>query len=1333
MGRTVRFDQVYVSSLDADPIEQEVLTTASAIITGEIEADEVVVSRIGISNTNPTKSFSVGADLFINAGQEIVLDVNKSIRTERVVVNDKMGVGTLNPTRTFEIQQAGADKVVVDTNDGTENLFIVSGNTLSTNLKTSSTFRVGEKLVADSSDSNVLHIGGNTFSTNVTVGTQLVVGTEVDPNSNSNVAIFENGNVVVQNGMLRVFGDVEFLGNLAITEAPDYTSVNNLVVSNAVIQMGTGNNGTYDTALLMVDQPNEANLFVGYTHSDKNFNLSRTFGGPETQTFTFDTSNTLNLYVHGELYTQNNFGIANTSPDFSLSVGSNLYINDTAGASNLLHANGYGYFEGLRIGDNGLTVGNLITLDADADVPMLVNSNIQVHGIQTTGSLPSGIANTTPTDSLSIGDKLFVNVHASSANTMTVEGNLVTGRLITQSIQVTDLSFMEGATGITASENIVIHADFDGEDTNSNVASIRAGPLGSNISSIDISGAKLTPDFQNITFKTKNTERVRIAADGKMGIANTAPSEALTIGGNLKINGSNAAIFGNVQTYMKSYADPALKQTKVESIVGSGKGLNFYASTTSTMGSPKLTILESSNVGVGTATPQGLLHTSGGTVFFNNPVTNSSGYSHLGTPLVVTNTSPIQGVADLGNVMHLTREGVGGTYDGARATFKIGKFDDTSLKSKTKLDIYLTDESYTDEKDILTLQSDGRVGIGSTTPGAHLEVIGTGIGNARENGILVHNQHGSGYGDAIVAAQTDLITGNSFASFIQSNQDSNPRGWSVGVTGVRDFRITRNEDVVSDSTNVGLYIDGTTRDVGIGTDVPRGKLEVDGNIVLGHQLTFGGVDTDQFSNTFIRERQYNIDGKSELVIFKGNETTGAGGPDRIRIIAPLHEFQTYDSAGLSQSEVEDAITNGTGVSSLLTINEGRVLIGTSTDPGGNSKLFINGGFEFPQDQKIITGSMDIFSTSTTPSRGIIETVEDTDLTFRNRTGGTATEFLRFTHEGLVGLGTSSPSTNVHIYSGVTTDIDVLKLESPGANTKTGILLNTNDNYGGYLRGFSSGSIHGTVLGGVNNGAESDGLHVIHTSNVGVGTSAPTEKFHVYDGTARVEHSSSNAVIQLKTTAGTSNIHGDVSGNVYITPQSGELFLESSVEVSGDLVIKGQFDFGEQVAIGLGGSTAQTDLHVGGGMITNSGQVACKRYSNVIVQSSPSENNTKTLTFENGAFYAKIVASLREYDEDKDNMSTLILEINGGTSDGTTPGSVISIGTKNIFGNVGTAYPWSSSVTTTENSITIQPLFLTNLGTPRKYKFDIFVELISSTGGRLVSIKSGTLTHATFTY
>ena len=83
MGRTVRFDQIFVSNMDADPTEQDILTTVRSIITSEIEADEIVVDRIGIANTVPTKSFSIGADLFMQSGQEVILDVSKTIKTAR--------------------------------------------------------------------------------------------------------------------------------------------------------------------------------------------------------------------------------------------------------------------------------------------------------------------------------------------------------------------------------------------------------------------------------------------------------------------------------------------------------------------------------------------------------------------------------------------------------------------------------------------------------------------------------------------------------------------------------------------------------------------------------------------------------------------------------------------------------------------------------------------------------------------------------------------------------------------------------------------------------------------------------------------------------------------------------------------------------------------------------------------------------------------------------------------------------------------------------------------------------------------------------------------------
>ena len=457
--------------MDADPTEQDILTTVRSIITSEIEADEIVVDRIGIANTAPTKSFSIGADLFMQSGQEIILDVSKTVKTARMNVTDKIGVKTTNPLHDFQV----GDNQEFFIGVGNRDLVTINCNVLASNLILTNQLELADKIKINNSDSNVLHVTGNTFTTNATVGSFLSVGNELDPDTDSNVAVFENGNVIVRNGVLRIFGNTEMVGNLSITEIPDYLQVNSLVISNAVIQMATdptntgafsGNDGTYDMATLMVQNAGDANVFFGYTQSDDTMKLGRTFGGPLTQNFTIDPATTTNLHIFGELYTQNNVGIANTSPDYSLSVGSNVYINDTATSSaNVLHANGYGYFKGMRIGDDGLTVGSLITLDADAAIPMVVTSTIQAHSIQTTGNAPTGIANTNPTDTFSVGDEFFVNTAPTAANTLTVLGNTVTNRLITQSIRVQDFIEVEGDSGITSTANVLIHADTDDGDS----------------------------------------------------------------------------------------------------------------------------------------------------------------------------------------------------------------------------------------------------------------------------------------------------------------------------------------------------------------------------------------------------------------------------------------------------------------------------------------------------------------------------------------------------------------------------------------------------------------------------------------------------------------------------------------------------------------------------------------------------------------------------------------------------------------------------------------------------------------------------------------------------
>ena len=1313
MGKLVRAGQIFVTSLDATPRESDVLSGLASIDAGEITADEIQVANLKITgeltSTSDTTQF---------AG---TTNVNRLTATQ-------VGIGTDNPINDLQI---GTNDLIV--NRTVQNLVTVRGNVVSTNVLATNTFKTtNDKFLVDGAASNVLTIDGNTASTNSTITKQLTVGTGVTAGTDSNVAVFENGNVVVRDGFLRVFGNVDISGNLAITEIPSYTSVDNLVVSNAVIQMGKGNNGTYDMAVLMRDGATDTgNVFLGYTHADDRFKLSRTYGTPEDANFTMDSANTVNLHVFGDVYTQNNVGIANTSPAFSLSVGSNVYIDDVASSSaNVLHANGYGFFEGLRIGDDGLTVGSLITLDADAAIPMVVASKIQSHAIQTTGATPSGIANTNSTNMLSIGDKIFIN--SDSANLITVLGNTATGRLITQSILVQDFIEVEGESGISSAANVIIHGDISGDDSTANTVSLRCGPQTSNISAIEIKGAKTSSNSQTIVFKTRNTERMRVASDGKVGLSNTEPSELLTLGGNLKLNGSNAAIIGSDTNYFKTFTDINGNQTRIENRVGSGKGLNFYASTTDTMGTPKLTILESSNVGVGTGSPVGLLHTNGGTVFINDQVVNRGTTSHLDTPLVVSNTTAIVGTSDFKNVLQLAREGGTSGQHGVRSIFKMGKHQTTSGTARSQLNLSLAGDDYNTESHVMTWRSNKRVGIGTTTPTAHLEILGTGIGNFNTNGLLVHNIEATP-GDAIMAARTSSLNSNAFASFVQTDGNSTSaidgaQGYSMGVTGgsAADFRLTRNPNVINESSTCRIFISGSTGNMGIGTDIPRDSLEVNGNVVIGNKLSFTGVSSDEFGNTFITERLYDNLGKSELVIFKGNDRTGTAAPDRIRSVAAEHIFQTYNTTlpSLSTNQIQSALNgDGSVVSRAMTITpSGVVVIGAlpldnqgELDVSSATRFYVGGGLEFAQDQSMKFGALDIFTAAVGPVN-LIESIGNAPLVFRQKVSGTSTEYARFTNEGLVGFGTNSPESNVHIYSDATGDIDVLKLQNPGTNNKVGLTLNTNDNYGGYVRGFSDSthSVHGTVIGGVNNGTEGDGIHIIHTSNVGVGTVNPSEHFTVYNGTARLEHATSNAILEFKTTGGVSNIYGDHTGNVFIDPVR-SFIVNSDTEIVGDLQIDGKIDLGNQVAVDLGGVDATTALEVGGGFISNSNEVACKRYSKTFTRTTQDSNDIQ-LQFDKGSFYAKIVAILRS-DYSVHDMSTMVLEVQGGTHDGTTnPSEDITIGNKSLFGG-GNLHPWNPTVTTGKFGL----LFSPEVTSQRTYYYDLYVEMVTSRGGKLLAI------------
>ena len=1334
MGRTARFDQIYVASLEAEPVESETLTGVNSILTREIEVNEIkmveesgIKGRLALANNIPTKQFSVGEKLFIDKDDTIVFDLQARGKASRFFVDDQLAVGTTNPTKAFQVNDGATRKVDIDIVG--RDLMTVSGNLVATNVIVENQLTFGSNLIIDGASSNIITVNGGMKTANLSVGSNVFIsdvghGSVLYP---SNVAVLR-GNVTVDGGMY-IYGNTRMLGNLFVAEQATYERIVNLIISDTTIVFGEGNDGSNEPMLLLTHDQNESNIAFGFRTGDrgKEVALFRTEGGPLDTTFTIDDEFSTNLHVFGDIYTSNAVGVANIFPTHDLCVGSNLFVEDTG--SNVLEVFGNTFTENIKIGSN-VTVGNdIVVIDPTNKDVATISGNVKVDGLRTTGIKTSGISNVVPTDTLSIGSRVYVNLTA--ANTLTIFGNTVTTNLITQSISSTS--------------NITIHADRYGGDSLVNPLILKSGPTSSNVSSIEIYGASTSNTHQNIRFKTRNHEKMRITSNGQIGINTTNPTQKLTVNGNAFVMGSNVMMFGNTwgttsNTSMQMFSSPNVGENKIENIVGSGKGLKIFASTTPTMGTPKVTILESSNVGINVANPVGTLHTSGGTVFINDQVVNRGTYVHQETPMVITNTSPIVSTTDMGRVLDLTREG-DGVEHGARASFKLGKHETADGTSRSRLDLYLASDNYQTDADVMTFLSSGKVGIGNTQPSAFLEVIGSGFADPTENGILLHNHDD---GDAIVAVETKLNVGNAFTSYILEDGGA-LTGWSAGVTNSDDFRITENYRRVLDSSATAFFISSADRDVGIGTDVPRGKLEVNGNVVIGQQLTFSGLEGDEFGNTHIIERRYNTDfSRTELLLFKGNEASSVDtGPDRIRHIAGEHVFQTYTSSGEtlygSSQILEDM--DGQTDKPLVICDNGLVVVGgqrsDANSRGANTKLVVNGDVEFAGGGSFKLTGFEFSTTTGVSSRNIVRSLLDSTVrrpvTFVHEIDdSTDSEFARFDVDGRLGLGTESPTSNIHVYDTTPGDVDIMRLQSTGNDNQTNLLIYTNDDEGGFVRGFSNleNKTTGLCLGVANTvtGITSS-IHLIDTSNVGVGTPTPGRQFHVVDhrdpslgltGVVRFESVSSNASIELTTTGGSSNIYADTTGNVYIQPsQIGRptTIIQSNVEIVGDLQVDGIIDF-NTIGIGLGGAAPSTDLEVGGGTITGSVEVSRKTYSKNFSIGQGLAKDIQ-LIFGTGAFYAKIVAMLRRTDgSTTKDVSTTVLEVQGGSGDEGTPSDLdIAIGTRNLFGGTN-SFPWSSTVSTGTRGLRLIPY---NVDSIREYSYDISIELMSSCGGKLLKI------------
>lgn len=298
---------------------------------------------------------------------------------------------------------------------------------------------------------------------------------------------------------------------------------------------------------------------------------------------------------------------------------------------------------------------------------------------------------------------------------------------------------------------------------------------------------------------------------------------------------------------------------------------------------------------------------------------------------------------------------------------------------------------------------------------------------------------------------------------------------------------------------------------------------------------------------------------------------------------------------------------------------------------------------------------------------------------------------------------------------------------------------------------------------VNNGNTSSNTIQLTNTDVGlVATGNIQANYFIGDGSQLDNIASNLEEIVLNGNVTTQTIHIEnvvsltTTGNVGIgnTSPGHDLSVASNLYVddvgSNVLVVSGNASFGHTITLGAGAveiTTAYnleevtgegnvtsnviqfTNSNVGaivtGGLVVNDGSYACKHYaySNVSV---PTDFANVAMTFASNVFHAKITAQLTHGNEE---VSTMVLDVQGGTRDGTTSSLDIATGVGSVFGNTNTK-PWSGTVSTTPTKVILEP---SATGTTA-YGVDVYIEYKSSSSeGKLESISIGTDTVKSFVY